>query len=467
MSYGFTVYTDRASIATTKVYSQTSGKTYSYSYGTGQQSLNGFTDGDYITFTAEPASGYTFQQWIYHIGSPSATRQYSTSNPFKYYGSTGNDIYIAAEGVSSGGTDSPWMEYEEGIINVYTSDESVGVTLWPYEIHRYTVKFDHTGYANFYTTGSVDTIGYLSTSPKWNSECSGPLSPLTDDDDGGDGNNFKITYRVTAGVDYYIFVRGCSGEESGDISLKITVPWDLNSANLGTISGTKSVSVSFGAWTLCRRSLSFSKSGQVTISTSGDADTFGWFGDTSDFYKANPTSHLAYDDDSGDGNNLSITYDVQAGKVYYIWLRHWSFNASCSTTLNISAVTESTTVAKWSWSASNGTASVSQTSASYSAIVNKTATTNLSHLVWNDMVAKVNEILAAKGITWDTYYATYSNTLMNSYPYELTADKFNSIRNNLNFAYWTNIEKVSSGDPVLGSYFITLANCINNAIDNL
>lgn len=101
MSYGFYVYTDRASIATTKVYSQTSGQTYSYNYGTGQHSLGGFTDGDYLRFTATPATGYEFYRWVYHIGSPSAPTQYSESNPFTYYGT--EDIYIAAEGSSTGG----------------------------------------------------------------------------------------------------------------------------------------------------------------------------------------------------------------------------------------------------------------------------------------------------------------------------------------------------------------------------
>lgn len=107
MSYGFTVYTDRSSIATTEVYSQTSRKTYQYDYGTGQHSLSGFTDGDYLEFTAVPANGYEFSRWIYHIGSPTATAQYNYSQTFKYYGSTGNDIYIAAEGSSGGSTGTP------------------------------------------------------------------------------------------------------------------------------------------------------------------------------------------------------------------------------------------------------------------------------------------------------------------------------------------------------------------------
>lgn len=112
MSYGFTVYTDRESIATTKVYSETAQTTYSYNYGTGQHSLAGFTDGHYLRFTATPADGYEFTQWVYHIGSPDATTQYSTSNPFTYYGSADNDIYIAAEGVSTGGDDTTTEYFE-------------------------------------------------------------------------------------------------------------------------------------------------------------------------------------------------------------------------------------------------------------------------------------------------------------------------------------------------------------------
>ena len=125
MSYGFYVYTDRESIATTKVSYPAQNVTYEYDYGTGQHDLGGFTDGDYIQFTAVPANGYKFTQWIYHIGSPTAETQYSTSNPFKYYGSTGNDIYIAAEGVASGSTGKPTVTS----VTYHTTKGSLDVTV--------------------------------------------------------------------------------------------------------------------------------------------------------------------------------------------------------------------------------------------------------------------------------------------------------------------------------------------------
>ena len=61
--------------------------------------------------------------------------------------------------------------------------------------------------------------------------------------------------------------------------------------------------------------------------------------------------------------------------------------------------------------------------------------------------------------------ATYYDTKMWSEPYTLTADMFNSLRNNLDFAYYTGISKVFTGDAVLGEYFVTLTEA--TAIDNM
>lgn len=116
MSYSFTVYTDRDSIATTTVYSQTANQTYTYDYDTGEHSLAGFTDGDYLKFDVTPADGYEFYRWVYHIGSPDSERLYAYENPFFYYGSDGEDIYIAAEGVPTSGGEEPvvpkWSWFE-------------------------------------------------------------------------------------------------------------------------------------------------------------------------------------------------------------------------------------------------------------------------------------------------------------------------------------------------------------------
>ena len=66
-------------------------------------------------------------------------------------------------------------------------------------------------------------------------------------------------------------------------------------------------------------------SGSITIYSGGGlGDTYGYL------YNGNK-SQLAYDDDSGDGNNFKITYNVTAGSLYYI--RPCGYSSSGTTTV--------------------------------------------------------------------------------------------------------------------------------------
>lgn len=121
----------------------------------------------------------------------------------------------------------------------------------------------------------------------------------------------------------------------------------------------------------------------------------------------------------------------------------------------------------WSWTRSNGSASAYQTSSAYTAITSKGYTSSFSYLVWNDLVNKVNELIGLSGGTWDSYYLSLSSTRMSSYDLEMTARRFNSLRNNINFYVNTGLPVVNQGDVIYGSYFITFANAINNWIGRL
>ena len=68
-----------------------------------------------------------------------------------------------------------------------------------------------SGSITIYTTGSLDTYGYLYNSSK---------SQLASNDDSGDGSNFSITYSVTAGTLYYIVP--CGYSSSGSTTLYLT-----------------------------------------------------------------------------------------------------------------------------------------------------------------------------------------------------------------------------------------------------
>ena len=108
-------------------------------------------DGSYVEFEAVPASGYEFSRWIYHIGSPTATTEYSTSNPFKYYGSEGNDLYIAAEGTATGSSGVP--NVSDCSFQTTPGSRVITVSLVGYNLIGYTVTLGLS-----YTDGTSMTI---------------------------------------------------------------------------------------------------------------------------------------------------------------------------------------------------------------------------------------------------------------------------------------------------------------------
>ena len=63
------------------------------------------------------------------------------------------------------------------------------------------------------STGSGDTYGTLYSSTQ---------SSLTTNDDGGDGNNFKITYTMTAGTTYYVAVKFYGSSTTGTFKVQFS-----------------------------------------------------------------------------------------------------------------------------------------------------------------------------------------------------------------------------------------------------
>lgn len=127
------------------------------------------------------------------------------------------------------------------------------------------------------------------------------------------------------------------------------------------------------------------------------------------------------------------------------------------------------TVPKWSWDKTNGTATDEQTAKAYDALIHNGPTKDFSYKVWNDMVAVVREILYQTDDKWDgngTEYASPSQTTMGANK-TLTATRFNALLHNIDSRYDTGLKEVSPGDVVKASYFLTLAECINDWIDSL
>ena len=155
------------------------------------------------------------------------------------------------------------------------------------------------------------------------------------------------------------------------------------------------------------------------------------------------------------GTRYSVSIEVE--DLVTGWSNSWSARVT----------TDKILVSAWSWSASNGTATASQTKTTYDALINKGALSDFSYRVWNDMCSKVIEIENAAGLTWSTKYASYADTKMSSSDKVLTATRFNSLRYNIGRSYSTGIDEVASGDTVYAWYFTTLARCMNEWIDQI
>ena len=491
MSYRITIYCNDDRIYKTSAYIPNLGKTYSGTYGSStlgewkEFSVSGITGS--ARFSVEPESGCKFSYWAYRVGSTDGTLTYlypgeesttascDDNGVLTYTGE--QDIFIRAEGrVNKDETPwKPWstfsidnVNYEAGsaYLGYYDEDNNAVEGIAPYQLQYGRVTFSRSGYAHFYSVSDLDLVAFLSDEAALSHDWSEPASILAYDDESGDNHNFDIKYYVTAGKEYYLYVRGATGQEEGWVEVVATEPWSLNSSNYGTLSAAKTESVYVSPFTLYRRAVKFSDSGSVTISASGSLDTYGWVGVSSDFAHGKPKEYMKKDDDSGSSFNFSITMDVEAGEQYYIWFKSLEVTGSGTVTVNVTQPV-GFYVPKWDWNKSNGTASDEDTKAAYFAATFQGETLDFSHDVWNDLVDKVKAILDELDLEWNQYYGlTYEETRMTAKPYELTAQKFNSLRYNVGVHYSTNIDEVSPGDDVLGKYITILASRINDWIDS-
>lgn len=94
-------------------------------------------------------------------------------------------------------------------------------------VARFTLTFSKSGTVDFYTIGSSDSYGYLSTTSSFDEDAGGPSSYLKKNDDGGSGTNFLISYDVIAGTTYYLWVRLIDITTTGSTTVRVVPTWPL------------------------------------------------------------------------------------------------------------------------------------------------------------------------------------------------------------------------------------------------
>ena len=210
----------------------------------------------------------------------------------------------------------------------------------------------------------------------------------------------------------------------------------------------------------------------ITDITSNSATIYIVVGDSTSFRiycRYEPDSGIAVVDTTVSGSsNFSYTITgLEPSTDYAINVKYNNGDAWCGA---LTFTTEEQSVEPWDWNIANSTstsaanATAAQTQKAYAAVTGNGYITDFSYLVWNDIVCKAYEVLTSRGLSWNTDYATLSATKMTSSDRVMTALRFNSVWWNVGHMVTTGLSKVSTGDIIKGSYFVTLTNAINNSI---
>ena len=232
-------------------------------------------------------------------------------------------------------------------------------------------------------------------------------------------------------------------------------------------------------------SISFENDGVFEFYASGDCVASGFLLNRISFDETSgrPLNYGLLNSNDKGYDNFYFAHQVYAGNTYYLYVKHYDGESEGKVTLHIEPY-DGLVIEWWRWD------ETTTREIAYDAVMNRGATTDFNHRVWDDLVNKVAKIVEECGYWWDDSYGDYDNTKSkrnSKGEYVLTASMFNSIRNNIEiigrYRIGTDIidstldhnnapkgtipHPVESGRKVFGHYFNTLAAYINKCIDLL
>ena len=207
----------------------------------------------------------------------------------------------------------------------------------------YRFQAPYAGTYSFYTEGTVDTYGriYSDFNPVGDT-----TSRVAYNDDGRDSYNFKITRYLNTNQIIYIQVTGYGSDDFGDFDfLAKYVPTEitLDDNEYSYISNGNELWYSFTAPTTA----------SYVFYTVSDVDTYGELYNTF-LYGGSSTSRVSYNDDSGEGLNCSIIYNLTAGETIYFRVRGYSSSTNGYISLYVSKYLVATFNAEYTLTISSG-----------------------------------------------------------------------------------------------------------------
>ncbi len=424
--------------------------------------LSSISSGVEAEFTAIPKDGRLFLRWEYTVGE---TSYESTDNPFYF---TGYDENITIKAISN-----MWRSFN--LIDTSIDDMNLhySVNISPYSLYYFGVTFAKEAFVNFSvgphsTNTTINTEMYLCSTDQYDLSAGEPISENVLKRFTYKGET-SFSYYVYTDRKYYIFIRGYDGSEESSMNVYISPQvWRLRKKSYTLLENDISSNYILSTFLMYCTSMTFEKSGKVKIfSQNSTAELYYFLGIEDRYDHQSGVPDYIVCGTSDDTNNFYIEVDVVKNQKYYLWVRCVSSNIEGNASVTIQ-VPEKNVISNWSWASSNGNASDKQTVAAHSAVYNRTGTKEFFHLVWNDMVDKVNEMINAAEKVWISDSLSIDDTKMTAdsdVTRTLTADRFNALVQNIEQIYDTSYGNVGTGDTVYGGYFLHLAECLNAWID--
>lgn len=274
---------------------------------------------------------------------------YNTQNgaPFTYGGgeasggtsrtfsaTAGEYYYLWVRGDSSSATGAVTVtislgnvqwDYDDGYgdrANI-SSEITQQVTVQPYTGALFRVSFTRSGTASFATSGTSAYVYVTTGDYGYNTQTGVPFSYGGSEAPGGT----SITFAVSSGSYYYVWVKGVSATASGTVTVTVTPPgtleWVRSALSPTSVSDTTAhIRFNPSAGRVYLVQLTFSTSGTARFYSTDGGDRYAWL--MASDAGINPSTGvpigtpLASDVSSGDYN---FTYTVTANVLYYFWVR--------------------------------------------------------------------------------------------------------------------------------------------------